>query len=354
MKKFLLPLALLIAVVAVLLVIRWSTGKRSTSPSNQQATDTSATTETTDVSVATEDKTGGKIVVAVPNWPSANAKANIIKVVIEDNFGVEVELQSGSNAVIYEAINNGTMHVHPEGWIPHHANLLKKFVEEQKTIVRGDKTDEGGQGVCTTKGTVERTGIAQVTDLVNPQIAQQFDTDGDGKGEMWGGASGWGSTIREQIRAKSYGYDKTMDLKIMEEGVAMAELDVAVTKGQNIVFSCYAPHHSFAMYDLVLLKEEPHDESKWHIVEPSEDPDWLEKSTATTAWKQPYMSVYYAKSLQDSHPLIAKMLSQFTISSDKTSTMTYEIQKQEGKITIAVFAKQWVSNNSSSVDSWLQ
>lgn len=351
MKKFLLPSTLLIVVIAGLLAIRWYTGKRPAPASNQQVTDSSSTT---DVPASVEDKTGGKIVVAVPNWPSANAKANIIKVVIEDNFGVEVELQSGSNAVIYEAISNGTMHVHPEGWIPHHANLLKKFAEEKKTIVRGDKTDEGGQGICTTKGTVERTGIAQVTDLVNPQIAKQFDTDGDGKGEMWGGASGWGSTIREQIRAKSYGYDKTMDLKIMEEGVAMAEVDVAVTKGQNIVFSCYAPHHIFAMYDIVLLKEEPHDESKWHIVEPTEDPAWLEKSTATTAWKQPYMSVYYARSLRDSHPMVAKMLSQFTISSDKTSAMTHEMQKQEGKIDIAAFAKRWVAENSSAADSWLQ
>jgi len=34
------------------------------------------------------------LVLGVPNWPSANATSNILKVVIEENFGLDVELQS--------------------------------------------------------------------------------------------------------------------------------------------------------------------------------------------------------------------------------------------------------------------
>ena len=36
--------------------------------------------------------TAAEIVIGVPNWPSVAATASILKVVIEDNFGLEVEL----------------------------------------------------------------------------------------------------------------------------------------------------------------------------------------------------------------------------------------------------------------------
>ena len=56
------------------------------------------------------------IVIGVPNWPSVAMTADILKVIIEDNYGVEVELQNGTNPVIFEAMDGGSMHVHPEVW----------------------------------------------------------------------------------------------------------------------------------------------------------------------------------------------------------------------------------------------
>ena len=43
------------------------------------------------------------IVIGVPNWPSVAATASILKVVLEENFGLEVELRNGTNPVIFEA-----------------------------------------------------------------------------------------------------------------------------------------------------------------------------------------------------------------------------------------------------------
>ena len=86
----------------------------------------------------------------------------------------------------------------------------------------------------------------------------------------------WASTIAEKVRAKSYGYDATMELKEMDESIALAEINSAVTKEQNIVFYCYSPHHMFVMHKLVPLKEEPHDPAKWKIIQPTDDPEWLE------------------------------------------------------------------------------
>ncbi len=50
------------------------------------------------------------VVIGVPNWPSVAATANVLKVVIEDNLGLEVELQNGTNPIVFEAMDKGSMH----------------------------------------------------------------------------------------------------------------------------------------------------------------------------------------------------------------------------------------------------
>ena len=58
------------------------------------------------------------VVIGVPNWPSVLATAHVLKVAIEENLGLEVELQNGTNPVVFEAMDSGAMHVHPEVWLP--------------------------------------------------------------------------------------------------------------------------------------------------------------------------------------------------------------------------------------------
>ena len=89
------------------------------------------------------------------------------------------------------------------------------------------------QGMCVTKATAERTGVKHIADLADPDMAKDFDSNGDGRGEIWIGASGWASTNVEKIRAKSYGYDETMELLEMDETLAMASVDAAVVKGST-------------------------------------------------------------------------------------------------------------------------
>src|SRR6056300_728780 len=181
------------------------------------------------------------VVIGVPNWPSVRVTAHVLKVVMEDNFGLEVELQNGSNPVVFEAMDTGSMHVHPEVWLPNQTNLHNKFVKEKKTVSVNPNGVAGDQAMCVTAGTAARTGISELAELTNPDMAKNFDTDGDGKGEIWIGASGWASTNVEKIRAKSYGYAETMNLKEMDESLALAEVDAAVAQDKNIVFFCYTP-----------------------------------------------------------------------------------------------------------------
>lgn len=292
------------------------------------------------------------VVIGVPNWPSVRVTAHVLKVVMEDNLGVEVELQNGTNPVVFEAMDSGAMHVHPEVWLPNQANLEAKFVKDKGTVRQNPNGVNGDQAMCVTKSTAERTGIKDLAELSDPDMAKNFDSDGDGKGEIWIGAAGWASTNVEKIRAKSYGFSETMQLKEMDETLALAEVDNAVAQKKNIVFFCYTPHHMFALHELVALKEPAYDESKWVVKQPTDDPQWLENSSAPVAWNTAKLKIHYATSLEKSNPEVAKLLSQVKLDTEAVSKMTYAlvVEKQDP----AAFAKDWVAKNGSLVDSWLK
>jgi len=292
------------------------------------------------------------VVIGVPNWPSVLATAHVLKIAMEQNLGLEVELQNGTNPVVFEAMDSGSMHVHPEVWLPNQANLKSQYVDEKQSVKMNPNGVAGDQGMCVTAGTAERTGIQSLSDLSDPEMAKNFDTDGDGTGDIWIGAAGWASTNVEKIRAKSYGYDATMTLKEMDETLALAEVDDAVNKDENIVFFCYTPHHMFALHELVILEEPAHDAEEWQVVQPTDDPEWLEKSTAGVAWDTAYLHIHYAAVLEEEQPEAAAMLANVSLDTDTVSAMTYAlvVEKQDP----AEFAATWIEENADTVDGWLQ
>ncbi len=292
------------------------------------------------------------VVIGVPNWPSVLATAHVLKVAMENNLGLEVELQNGTNPVVFEAMDSGSMHVHPEVWLPNQTNLNNQYVQEKQSVRMNPNGVSGDQAMCVTKGTADRTGIVNLSDLTDPEMARNFDTDGDGMGEIWIGAAGWASTNVEKVRAKSYGYDATMTLKEMDETLALAEVDAAVNQDENIVFFCYTPHHMFALHELVILEEPAHNAAEWNVIQPTDDPEWLSKSSAAMAWNSASLHIHYAASLEADQPEAAAMLANVSLDTDVVSQMTYAlvVEKQDP----AEFATQWVEDNAEMVDSWLQ
>ena len=291
------------------------------------------------------------IVIGVPNWPSVAVTANILKVVIEDNFGLEVELQNATNPIVFEAMDKGSMDIHPEVWMPNQQNLHDTYVKDKGTVLMNPNGIPSFQGICVPKFVAEEYGVTTIEDLTDPDKAALFDSNGDGKGEVWIGAAGWASTNVEKIRAKSYGYSETFELLEMDETLALAALDAAVQQKKPYVFFCYTPHHMFALHELTVLEEPAYDAAKWNVIQPTDDPAWLEKSDAGVAWDLAYLHIHYAKSLEQRYPEVASLVANVKLDTDTVSAMTYAlvVEKQDP----AEFAKNWVAANEDAVLDWL-
>lgn len=291
------------------------------------------------------------LVLGVPNWPAANATSNILKVVIEENFGLDVELQSGTNPIIFEAMDSGSMHLHPEVWLPNQVNLHEKFVKEAGTVVMNEKPVTAKQGMCVTKHTADTYGITSINDLTDSEKMAVFDKDGNGTPEVWIGAPGWASTAIERIRAKSYGYDQTMDLKEYDGTVAWGELGSAAAADEVWMGFCYEPHFIFVAYDLVYLDEPAHDPDTWTIIQPTDDPAWLEKSEASTAWKGATLHLHYAASVRENFPEVAAMLDAYSMPPEVLSEAGYALSVEDQDVED--YAKNWVAENQDVVLEWL-
>ena len=87
------------------------------------------------------------------------------------------------------------------------------------------------------------------------------------------------------------------------------------------------------------------------MIHPTKDPNWLEKSEASTAWNAIEFNLYFAKTLEQFQPQIIPLLRNFALDTDTVSAFTYAlvIEKQDPK----VFAEKWVSENEDMILGWL-
>ena len=290
------------------------------------------------------------ITIGMPNWPSVKATAHVLKVVIEENLGLEVELQNGNNPVIFEAMDTGKMAAHPEVWIPNQQNLHDTFVKDKGSVAMNQNGVPSEQGMCATKPARDK-GVKSIDDLSDPDVAAMFDTNGDGQGELWIGGTGWASTNVEKIRAKSYGYDQTFELLEADESVAWAGLDSASKANRPWVGYCYSPHYVFIEYDIEMLDEPKYDPAKWNVLQPTDDAAWLEKSDAAVAWDTAWLHLHYSKSVEDTHPEVATLFRNMKLEPENLGEFIHALAV--GNEDPEQYAKKWVSENEDTVLSWL-
>jgi glycine betaine/proline transport system substrate-binding protein len=289
------------------------------------------------------------LLIAMPNWPSGQATANILKVAIKQEFGLDAEVQEIGALGAFAGLDSGKVAIHPEVWRPNYDDIIKKYVDDKKSVVLTRHSVDAWQGLCATPAAANTVGIKNVADLADPEKTKALDTDGDGRGELWIGANTWLSTGIERVRANSYGYARNLTLVEAEEDVAMAAVDAAVATDQPMVFYCYTPHHVFKLHEIVKLTEPAYDPEKWKIV-PASDPMWISKSSAPVAWGAARFHMAYGVAFAKSHPDIAKFLEKIDLTTDEVTEMSYTLQV-ERQVPFE-YATKWVESRKARVDGW--
>ncbi|WP_371228932.1 glycine betaine ABC transporter substrate-binding protein [Roseovarius sp. 2305UL8-3] len=293
-----------------------------------------------------------KVMIGEPAWPSARVIAQVIKTVIENEIGGEADVVPGKNPVIFQAMDRGKgdIDVHPDVWLPNQGSLTAQYVDENGTVALSENTYPGTNGMCVPAYMAEK-GIRTIQDLATPDGAAMFDSDGDGRGEIWIGAAAWAGAKTWQVKLRDYGIAEFFEATTEDEAVALANVGNKIRAGEGVAFACYKPHYAFKLYDLVILEEPAYDPEMHKMVQPNEDPDWFDNSTVSTGDKPKTVHVAYSKSLETRAPEVAQFLANIALDDQTVSEWTHQVVV--GEQAPEDVAAAWVAANSDRVQSWL-
>ncbi|MEL6735952.1 MAG: glycine betaine ABC transporter substrate-binding protein [Pseudomonadota bacterium] len=294
-----------------------------------------------------------KVSIGVPSWTGAQAIANVLKTVVETKIGGQATLVPGNNATIFQAMDQGKgeIDVHPDVWLPNQESFTNKYVKENGTVTLSSNPYKGNQGFCVSKQFAEANKITDIADLGRPDVAAKMDSDGNGKGEVWIGAPGWASANVNQVKVRDYGLMDFIEPIRAEESVKTARIKDSIAKGEGYGFYCYKPHAVWNMFPVVMLTEPTYDPAKYKMVQPSDSPDWFEKSSVATKDALKDVQIAWSKSLAERSPAIAEFFAKFQLTADDVSSLAYEVSAK-GR-DVGEVAKEFVEKNSDRVDGWL-
>ncbi|MEX0349249.1 MAG: glycine betaine ABC transporter substrate-binding protein [Paracoccaceae bacterium] len=303
--------------------------------------------------VATGAMAQDKVMVGEPSWPGAKIMSRVIGQVIENRLGGEVGYAPGANAVIFAAMDGGRgdIDVHPDVWLPNQSSFTDEYVDQKGTVALSEGSYEGRAGICVPNYMVDEHNIKSIYDLATPAAQELFDSDGDGMGEVWVGASGWASTNTFKVRVRDYGIETFLAPTTEDETVFYSRLKDLIDQQKGAAFYCYAPHYVHALYDVTILEEPEHDAATYKMVQPDQDADWYNKSTVSTGEPVKTVTVAHSKSLEERNPAAASFLANIDMDAGQLSALTYEVVVKGREIDEVV--TEWIGNNGDIVDGWL-
>lgn len=310
---------------------------------------------------------GTTVTLADLTWDEPRAIDAILKAVMEQKFGAKVNLISADQSAVFAAMDrgDGSVDVHPAIWSAAQSANITRYVDQRKSVLLNQHPYMASDGFYIPKYMADEYNIHSVDDLKKPGIGKLFDNDGDGDGDYWPGAPGWGVTNIYEVKAKSYGLNTDYKEYVVPDAIFKAQLQKAYRAKKGMLFYYWKPEALFLQYDLVKLNEPPFNgyssKSKqsdpqynakgcYNYVDPKDSPDWLSQSSITCASPEQPIYIGYAKSLTTRAPKIAEFLSKVRITDRDVSGWIYSMTIENK--TPTAMASEWIGKNAQRVAQW--
>ncbi len=232
---------------------------------------------------------------------------------IAEEQGYTVEIVEGDVAFMFLSLTQGDIDIWPGVWLPSiHENYHNQYGDQYEL---GNAIFEDASVGWVVPNYVEADTIA---DLVGNE--DMVD------GKLIGFEPGSGMMLLSEEVVE--GYD--LDIEIIEGTLSamMAEVDYAIRQEDPILFLGWRPHIMMRKYDVKVL----------------EDPKGF--------WELDGEYWGMRINLEESAPDIYNYCKNFEMSLDETEEFLYGYQ-EDGK-NIEDLAKEWIENNRSQIDTWLQ
>lgn len=311
-----------------------------------------------------------QVVIGQLDWPGARAIEEVLAQVMTEYLDAEVSTIAAAQEALYEALDkgDGSVDVVADMWVDHLPAQMQAYVVpgSRETIILNETPYLGTEGIFVPTYVAEQ-GVTKLADLAKPEVAKMFDSDGNGKGELWAGAVGWESTNHTQVRAKSYGFDQDFEFTTVDQPVFLAQLKDAYAAKEPIAFYYWTPEWIFAAYDLTKLEEPEFDgytmdsakgterynpDGCYTFYQPAERNDWLEVSKITCGQPPTRVHVAHSRALAERDPKVSQFLRQVKFDADVVNQWILAMEVDGRDVTDVI--REWIDANRGMIETeWL-
>ena len=281
-------------------------------------------------------------------WDSIRVHNSIAQLIVEEGYGYETEVTSGTSAATMQALEQGDINVYMEVWTDNMKEIYEAAIESGNITNIATNFNDNSQGLYVPtyviEGDAERgiepvaPDLKTVQDLAKyPELFQ--DPEDDSKGRIIGAPSSWVVSEDLETKLETYGLDEQFNyLSPGSDSAIVADLAGAYKKGEPWVGYYWSPTWVTASYDLTLLEDIPYDEAIWEESKGTEFPP-----------NDVVIAVH--KDLPSQAKDVVDFLSKYESSNDATEEILKYMNENEVEPEEA--AKWWITENEDIWTTWV-
>ena len=310
-------------------------------------------------------KTKPTIKIADMGWMSNIPVINIMKIILEDELGYEVEFIPtlwAEPTFIALATDPPEVDIFAECWMPNLQPLVDKYVTEKGKVEIVSTSYIAPQGFVVptyvVKGDLER-GIAPIASnlysvkQLNDYI-YLFDRDKDGRGDLIGGPKGWLCTEINEWQLESW--ELNYDQLTQDEWVASSLFTAAYQEGEPVLIYCYEPTWFSFRFEITWLETPVYSNEAWTDYKVWKD--W--KAGKDVSWK-PGIACGYPPSnilvvvtdeFNKRYPEAYRFLKNWSVPLKDLSELCYKIEIE--RLPVSYVTSNYIKEHSELVNQWLK
>ena len=340
-------LTLIIGLLLAMMLVACGGGETAT---DEGAADTGADTteETADMPADTE------VIMAKATWDTGFFQAEIYKTLLAE-LGYEVEdLGTIDNAAFYTSAAQGDVDFWPNGWFPLHDTYLEDDLVSGNAMPVGFQVEAGAlQGYLVDKASADALGITSLTDLSDPEIAANFDGDGDGMADLIGCDAGWGCELVIEDTLDELGLRDTVTHQQGTYSALMADTIGRYQRGEPILFYTWTPN--WTVSELQLGEDVVWIEAPIEGAEASEGVPGCAVDPCVMGFEPNDIRTVANTEFLESNPDVQTLFELVEIPlNDIAAQNQLMVDGEDSDEDIARHAAEWIEENQTQVDEWLE
>jgi len=278
-----------------------------------------------------------------------------------EELGYDVEdFQELDNPIFYQGVALGDVDFWANGWFPAHNQYSELFSDGATlagTVVAGGAL----QGYLIDKAGADEFGITSLADFERPEVAEAYDTDGNGKANLTACPEGWGCNTIIGFHLDEFGLRDYIDEGTAGYNIQMADTIARYGAGEHILFYTWTPNWT-------VKQLAPGEDVVWINVPAAAHPEGLTEAELTAtgipgAVSDPLLMGFASSDIMvvanqkflDQNPAAAALFGAMELTlADIAGQNDRMNEGEDSQSDIEGHVDDWIAANQATWDGWLQ